>query len=302
ENFFEEKFFDELVRNFVIVKNSQLAGSDVLKMIDIKLKNLTGQIHDSLNLEAKEKETYTLKLFIASLGLTNQIIEEEKFDKQLKYRDIPNSIVISEKNKYHENSFILVLFKLLELLRNNYAGNEEKLELDKVTVQILNKLGRGERGVFYDSHLLKIMLNISFPLEEISDSETSSEFKSGLRNEIKKKFATLLENEHVAEYINVNKHNSIVYYSKENFEELLDWLFTFSIVKDVCRALEGQQNNDAGDFFIYPEEREIIVSKLKFRFGFIEELKSLSANCGYQFNKLKSILLQPEVTKGKSEK
>jgi len=44
------------------------------------------------------------------------------------------------------------------------------------------------------------------------------------------------DNRVVQEFIQINQHNDINYFNKEQFEELLDWIFFFTIVQESINA------------------------------------------------------------------
>jgi len=80
-------------------------------------------------------------------------------------------------------------------------------------------------------------------------------------------------------FIGVNEYQNIVYYSKENFEELLDWLLTISILeKMILIILESNPENEEDYKKLHPE----IVELINHSFKKYQMVKKLSDESGYR--------------------
>jgi len=79
----------------------------------------------------------------------------------------------------------------------------------------MQKLGKGNGEIFNEINLSNIFLNNFDLVIKIFSTERESEQFS------------LLDDEAVRIYLGVNQFENVWYYSKENFEELLNWIFTF---------------------------------------------------------------------------
>jgi hypothetical protein len=77
------------------------------------------------------------------------------------------------------------------------------------------------------------------------------------------------------EFAGVNEYRGVLYFSKENYEELIDWIFALR-------------------FFHLFSEKSIDEAEIKARIIHTIEaslrLKEISGKTGYEFNKLKEIL------------
>ena len=106
-----------------------------------------------------------------------------------------------------------------------------------------------------------------------------------LKNNSAKDFASVSENlielldeKPVREYLRVNEYKNVLYYRKENFEELLDWFFTL----DVIRTYQNFEKEKI-DF----EER---IKILKDASKTINKIKILSEDSGFVLTKLTKLL------------
>ena len=94
----------------------------------------------------------------------------------------------------------------------------------------------------------------------------------------------LLENESVKMYLGVNQHGGIWYYSKEKFEDLINWIFTFAGLKLMnCesgeeKTLEECLEEKTKVFKTYQEKlKEIVATSKKAEYK-LEELKEKLIN------------------------
>jgi hypothetical protein len=152
--------------------------------------------------------------------------------------------------------------------------------LDVPVRKILLKLGRGESDLFRETNLINIfqldlsgipgMLS-SVKKEKIDDPPGGNQ--SGGTD-----LTALLKNGLVMNYLGVNEFEGVVYYSRENFEELIAWLFTLS----------GLRLMDCGDGDIKSVD-ECYDEKARLFRGYWERMKeilSLSENSEYKFDLL----------------
>jgi len=297
EKLFEEYFIKEFVRTFVLSKDAKTAPKDVLQLLTNRWKDLIDEIKIVTNNKSIENNDIRLIKFSYSLRLLSDILEEEKFEKKIKYSGIPKAVVISERNNYNENSLMLLLFHILEELQQNLKSPSvhtllDELELNKSIDKILRHSGRGKRGIYFDYNLLNILLDVSTTMNKLTNTAvgTKEDFERIIPL-AKKEFAQILDNKFVTAYISVNEYKNEIYYSKENYEELLNWLFTISIIKDLNKLLQSITDIKSWDVSIFSDQREMIVNNIKLRYLLISDLIELSNSCEYKYNKLKAKLI-----------
>jgi hypothetical protein len=93
-----------------------------------------------------------------------------------------------------------------------------------------------------------------------------------------------MDNDLVSKYLGVNFYEGICYYSKENFEELIDWIFTFAGLKLMnCESS--------------PEKtlEECLAEKTKVFRSYREKLRdltSISNRSEYKLDELKKMIIQ----------
>jgi hypothetical protein len=99
-----------------------------------------------------------------------------------------------------------------------------------------------------------------------------------LKNEnqfTKSGLSSMLDDECVKNYLQVNLYNNIWYYSKENFDEMLKWIFTFEIL-DLMRLETDSIDN--------------LFNLITAEFKKYTELFALSDKSEYKYKMIKDML------------
>ena len=149
--------------------------------------------------------------------------------------------------------------------------------IEKPVSKILKRHGKGEESNFGKLTLINILLKYENLLDDL------------IKNDVKEltlydaKITDLLRNNIVQTFIGVNLYEGILYFSKENFEELLDWLFTIAVI-NISTPAKSQKGKK--EYF----------DKMILLLEFIDHIKEWAVNSGFQLE-----ILLDKFTKKKNE-
>jgi hypothetical protein len=225
---------------------------------------------------------------IFSVRELNKILAED-FNVEINpgFKNIHKSIMLSSSINYHDNSILFLLWLVITSIKELFSDTGEinksnyfdKILLDTPVGNILRRLGRGEYEIYREISLINILqenkyANCLFDGVEIIQIE---------RNNGKEKncLLTLLDVNNVCEYLGVNEFENTVYFSKENFDELLEWNFTLSILDLIYQTKIGK---------VEGLNREEFVSRLKSLYNVFQEINDLSARSEYKLEDFKNYL------------
>lgn len=117
-------------------------------------------------------------------------------------------------------------------------------------------------------------------------SERVLKVKNGIISIDTKKFVEILSKEELQLYLMVNEYQGISYFSKENFEELTDWILTKG-----CIAIT--RNNFANKKF----DQKKIMDNIKTLYSQSEKIINAAVKSGYDIDKLKTNLINEKTSK-----
>ena len=155
--------------------------------------------------------------------------------KNVRNKHLKHTFQLNADNNYKESFTFFIIYDTilhLEKVFNKSVGNKEnsfveKLLIDKPVTKILQRHGKGEISMYRKLRLINILLKYENLFNDLIDNG-----KSKKANEPKKenKLAELLNDKFVYSYIGATYYKETLYFSKEGFEELIDWLFTFAVL------------------------------------------------------------------------
>jgi glycosidase len=232
----------------------------------------------------------------------NNLIENESFTierSELLTEEFGKSILISRQSNYHQN----LLLYMIWLSINNTGSIFDLKDIAEKSLSILSdlllyypirdiirRLGRSEFEIDKEIILLRILTRYKSYNYEVSRQhyelvhndklfarDTSVYKRLGPREaEI---LVDLLNDFEVRDFIGVNNYEGILYYSKENFEELLDWLMTLGITSFIANEKDKTINNNN------------LVNFIKVTFHLNRMIKEISRQSGYRLEVLKDYIL-----------
>jgi glycosidase len=289
-NAFENLFDEESINGFIktcILENGGQKNNDKLKFIDNKFSSLLLIIKNYYNLNYDvDKLLNDFDKEIEFVEELNQILKKEfPYELNRVNKDLHKAVLISEETNYHENSLFFMLWLIMLTLENIFGKKGETgqsmiadiLLLDNTINRILEHLGRGKVEIYNEINLLKILLKYEEQLVNIFEKEKLSDNQQNQYIILEEKIYTsslksLLLAEDVKKFIGVNEFDGEIFYSKENFELLLDWLFTLSLLK--------QKNIDVTN----------LGYMIKLKFNVYQSIKEISDKSEYKFEKFKDML------------
>ncbi|MHB8871762.1 MAG: hypothetical protein ACYC5G_04880, partial [Candidatus Doudnabacteria bacterium] len=229
---------------------------------------------------------------IVAVRKLNRLLDDQfDYNKNSAYKEIHRAVQVSRDTNYHDNSIIFMLWLIVSNMKDlfpdegqiNKQNYVDLLLLDSPVKRILRKLGRGDYETYHEINLLNIFQNNFDEMLEIFDQKEKGQIVSEPTDRLieKKKdgLLSLLDNDLVRNYLGVNQHEDIWYYSKENFEDLIDWIFTFAGLKLMnCESGEEKTLEECLEektklFKTYQEKlKEILTTSHKAEYK-LEELK-----------------------------
>ena len=194
-------------------------------------------------------------------------------------KTLRKSLLLFFEHNYRTNLTILILTLIknafLEIDEKKGSNFIEEIIFAEVCSDVIRHLGKSD----FEIEELQTLVNILGAYLE------GAPMFLDLRNNSPKDFELVAENlrklieqDLVQEYLRVNEYKDVVYYRKENLEELLDWFFTL----DVIRIYQNFEKEKV-DF-----EKRIKI--LKDASKTINKIKILSEDSGFVLTKLTKLL------------
>lgn len=240
----------------------------------------TGKHIAEMKTQAEALTTFTSALqssFTTLAFANNEKAMPEGFQVVTNNKSLNEMLVVGSKNLYRENVIVLTALMALQATfsadtETEDSGPIQKLLLEKPLYTVLKRTGRGDHDIMLDTIPIGALHRYSIHSDLIASVEDN-------RNEIfLRPLITMLSDEQVKLFIGVNEYEGAWYYSKENFEELLDWIFTLAVF-----SLFREENS--GDAL--PAEA---IPKLILAADAIFRIKEISEQSGYRFERLKEQL------------
>ncbi|MFA7229187.1 MAG: alpha-amylase family glycosyl hydrolase, partial [Melioribacteraceae bacterium] len=243
---FEQMFDEESIEGFIktcVVEERKAIEEDRISFVDEKYSGLLNIICGHFGIETSIEPV--LKKFeeeIVGVRKLNRLLDDEyPPEKNLSHSDVHKAVRVSRDTNYHDNSIIFMLLLIISNIKElfpeeggiNRKNYFDEMLLDTPVRKILLKLGKGSYEVFREITLLNISrLNLDGVIGLFDkDKKAVDDDPPGDTDKAESGLAAFLKNELVTDYLGVNEHETVVYYSKENFEELIDWLFTLSALR-----------------------------------------------------------------------
>ena len=323
ENIFAGHSFDKFVENLVETGQADKTEDQNIKFLKNKFYLLLKSINDYYK-TATDLKPYVrdFEHCLRGLRLVNPLIRKESVIKRkIRLVNLPKAIVISRHANYYENAIILLMFLIIKKIKTFLSDvlkkdetEYEKLLLGKPVKNLLGRLGKGENEIFRDILLLNILLRYNSDLFDVEKLYDEISLKSSIAKERKmwqqtkgKLILKILDDEDVRKFINVNEYEGIVYYSKERFEELLNWMFsvticTYSIKKEnELTKMKITDHSKKEIEKISPLELRMILLFAK-SYYLYDFLKQASITSKYKLNELKEKVKYVGSTKSNGKK
>lgn len=168
----------------------------------------------------------------------------------------------------------------------NFKIMLDEFGLSKSALGLFKNLGLGDYDAYQEMLLIRILLRYSHRAFDLGQAINSANLngKTNAVSLIKEKsemWENILCDETAREYLNVNEYHGVVYYSKENFEELADWLFTIAVLSylENIEIANGEYVDKTGDI-------NSTIYKIKLTYKICELAKQAANNSGYKLYSL----------------
>lgn len=237
-------FTSEMVKEFVNV--NIIFESEEKAKVTSEFEKLINEIRQFYNIDKDDKSITKFEKSIINVKTINQLLAEFLSVKEsIKYKGFKEVFRLSDSSNYNETSVIYLLYAVIISVKEFFSETgevnkdnfEHALLLDIPLHDILQHLGRGEHEIFSEMTLLNILTDHCcnvFQLDEAPQefeiTKENTELKEFLKKHKAKEFTKFLNDDYVKTYLGVNFHEGIWYYSKENFEELIDWCSSIELI------------------------------------------------------------------------
>lgn len=288
ENLADEKIIDIFVNAFVLDDVKKEKAEKDLKFILNRYSYLLGCINDKYRLNVNcSKELKDFSLYLSAVRNVN--IKLGGFLREKKYsfnKIIGKKVPFSTDSNYLEHSYFYLAWLTVKSLKNimpltgelNKENFFNKIILEKPLHKIFHKTGMGDREYNKEMFLLLTLLKYGggiLSLKNLPEGSNSEEKYAEKMTII----ADMLEDKDVKNLLGVNVYKEITYYSKENFEEMMNWLLSTSFVEYF-----------ADEQFIKENTADEINNSLIRSMKLFSVILELSDNSGYQLPVFKESL------------
>ncbi|TVQ93473.1 MAG: hypothetical protein EA393_02155, partial [Bacteroidetes bacterium] len=296
---FEALFSEDIIQfmlNRIFDENRGKSEKLGYKLLRGRFKALIEKIREYDYLNTSEPEVLAENFIIQTKNVERTydfIFKKHKYLKEFLAKSGVSSLdellTIGSNAAYRENMYILLAYYTLKTLIQELDDTRknvltEKLRLHWSLQKLLFRTGRGDTAIIHDINLLMILLNTSADLFDFGklnfqqpDKQIFSEQRKNILHLKTKLAASMLDDEFICNYIGVNTHENVTYFSKESYEELIDWLFTIAVL-DYFTLLDEEVSR---------REIESLQKWIGENVKFLLTAHELSQKSGYQLERLK---------------
>jgi len=288
ETIFNDKTMENFVESLMINDKDTEKEEKVVQFLDNEYNSLLDTTKNYFALDVNPKTVLTdFEEEIRSVHKLNLLLQSE-FSSEMNVQNaaLHNAIVISGEKNYKENSLLFMMWLVVSNLKKlftekgdpNKENYAEKLFLDIPIKNILRRLGRGELDLYKEISLLNVLMEYggdlfkSEHIKRIDQLEKGNEASERTKGK-EELLLNMLEKEKVKMLLGINFYEGIWYYSKENFEEMIEWMLTLSFI-DLLKIDKGKNGKE----------------KILTAFSFYEWIKRSSEKSEYKVEVLKEIL------------
>jgi glycosidase len=298
-NLFQALFSEDLL-NFLInrVMDGNRNGSEKLgfKLLKARFQEFASEVFTFFTLREMDISSKSERFIDRVMTIEKAFdfilkVTKERMENIRKYgiSAIDEIMMIGPRATYRENMIILLAVFTIESLFEDVNKEivddlDTRLNLNWPLLNLLKRTGRGDQAIKRDIQLIRLLsrsevgLCTFIPEDQTIKPDILNELSgSGLNEKIQFTMKDIFSEQSVQELIGVNEYEAVTYYSKEDFEELIDWLFT----RNVLALFE--KNNDFEEVE-KPKQTEKLLQQCLFkRFT----ARKMSDFCGYELEKLR---------------
>jgi glycosidase len=189
-------------------------------------------------------------------------------------------------NSFGQNGHSHILFIYLILKNIFNGGNDEiiyikffdQLLLEKALFEIIKSSDQRVDEIYQNISLIKTLLAKDYLVNKrLMEKNFPSE----------NLISELISGQEACNHVLLNEFEGNIYYNKERFDSLLNWLFGLSYIKEVNRIRKTKTTGI--------KNIQKLNNYIKNSYSFIEKIKDASDNANYKILELKNLLrIQPE--------
>lgn len=242
ESLFDEESIKGFIHSFILKAKDGGKEKDRIKFIDNKFHYMLNIVKKYSG--AKSEINGIIGAFekdIKAVQNLNEILDE-KFDASASAvnMSIHKSIMVSRDVNYRENSTLFMLWAVISNMKKLFPETDAEittgnflsaLMLDSPVRKILSRFGKGNYELNREIALLDVLLKTeSFEPEKSIAAKGEGKDKAKTRPAFHGELTEILEIEAAKNFLAFNIFEGTQYFSKENFEELCDWLLTMKLI------------------------------------------------------------------------
>ncbi|MDP4172974.1 MAG: alpha-amylase family glycosyl hydrolase [Bacteroidota bacterium] len=256
----------EILTDIYVKEKAKEKIAENLDLIVNKYSNLLNIIKTNINSSIETNSIINdFRGGVTALKGINDILSDDKFviENEFITHDFRRNVLLSKESNYPRNLMIYLIWLSLNSI-GKLKGNNNDLTTDSIRLseelylvrpidQVLQRFGRGENDINQAIGLIRILLRYNpfnlAPIEEEQNENGSSKLKfpqSILTRKLTKTESSFIEklisDVEIRQYIGTNYYQGEWYYSKENLEELSDWMFTIRLLNYL--STDGNASNN----------------------------------------------------------
>lgn len=275
------------VKSFVTSEHNETEKSVCISNLNNSCRFLHFNIEQFFNFENNEKQILkeNEKTYLAIRSVNGKLnSDSETYKAYLKRQP---GFKLGVECNYFENAFDFLvartLYNILEMISTSDELTEEnyiwKLHFDNHIKQLLSHTGRADYGINESLNLIILLVQLQKEFESVKLEELEKDCcdVKGVSNPkctlLHKTLLKLMEIKEIQYYLHLHEYDGIKYFSKENFEEMIDWLFTILVIRFEKELTEKKENKiiKCSDSF---KEIKVLGEKSNYKFDLlIENLK-----------------------------
>ncbi|MCP5061392.1 MAG: alpha-amylase [Ignavibacteriae bacterium] len=290
-NIFNEENINKLNEITFLNSSNNTKDTELIDNITKDFEDFIVETKNHFNLKVDEEDiSNNFRNELNTIEYLSKIIQKSySKDRPKKNIAIRNVISIISKNDQNlKLSFVyLVIKQVRELFNSNTKTNKNGLSELLLATPVRNILNGNNSSSLDATHyisLINLLLNVDLFLTTASIKYNKFD-KLTTKKEIVQYFVkykkdlvkNIFNNDFAKTYLEVNTFEDTVFYSKQRFDELLDWIMTLSLMNYIQIQQKGKR--------VKPKSK--IINFTNNLFILNSNLKTTSDKCGYKFDLMK---------------
>ncbi len=232
-------FAEQAVRQGNLLKENQIP--QLFRDDFLAFASMLAETQQATDEAAKAYEDFAIRLESIADGVLFLNLGDSRIQQVLKHLIIESAtdlFLLSSSHSYRENSLILLIFYALKTagqeVRDADALFFDQLLFSYALDGVLTQTGHSRSDQEKYKTLIRILLRhgesvFDFPGKPLPRGRAATMLRNDpVIQAEKQKLGKILQDPLVMEYLGINQHEGIWYYSKESFEQLCRWFYAIS--------------------------------------------------------------------------